>query len=342
MCPRPVEPDSMGRIVVFCVCIVVLIGPLTALTVIDSSRSTGDFAFEPVENQISTDAGVSSETGNAENNSSETATKPGAQFVGVIGTHREQHEDEVSAQRVDVRISRADSPEEKAEIVAAIHQQNQQRLDRLAESKQELRRSHQNGTITDSEFRARSAVLDVELRSVERTATQLERVADDLSFLLLIEVGVELEAIHDVQTRAQELQGTKLFVIAPSFTRVSNDSATESPTSDDTGSDNETSIDKNVSTNVSTAITDAEAEVQTAREQVEQANQTIEATLVTETATDLLDQAQHNLSVAEQKLVDAQEAENEQKTIELANEAINSARTATEQAEAAIEEATKA
>jgi hypothetical protein len=334
----------VSRIVVVCVCVVVIIGPITALTAIGSSHSTGGFASEPVENQISSGTGITPEDEKAESNTNQTATKPGAQFVGVIGAHREQHEGEVSEQRVDVRISRADSPEEEAEIVATTHQQNQQRLDRLAERKQELRQAYQNGTITASEYRARSAVLDVELRSVERTAIQLERVADDLSISLLLEVGVDLEAIQDLQVRAHELQGTELPTIAPSFARDSNDSATDSPGPGDNESTNETLTDGNMSGNVSAALEDAETEVQTAREQVAEANQTIDETLATNTVTDLLEQARHNLSMAEQKLAaarTAREVDDDQKAIELANESIRFARTATELAEAAIEEATE-
>lgn len=228
MSPWLVAHHGMARLVVVCVCVVVLFGPLTAFAPPGITHHVGSPGTDQANNQLP--AGSASETARPANNTTQAEPEPGAQFIGAIGAHREQHEGAVTEHRVDVRLSRADSPEAKAQLVASIHHQNERRLEELADRKRELRQAYENGSISASEYRARSAVLDVELRSVERTAIQLERVADDLSTSLLIEVGVELAAIREVQTRAHELQGTALAVIAPSFTRGQNATETDSPT----------------------------------------------------------------------------------------------------------------
>lgn len=331
----------MDRIVVSLVVAVVILGPIISLTAVGATQSTDVFPSETADDKAVT----SNSSGGVQSRNStiQTATEPGAQFVGVVGAHREQHTGTVKEQTVTVRISRADSPREKAELVATIHQQNTQRLDKLAERRQAFARAYQNGTMSESEYSARLAILDVELRSVERVASRLEEAADGLSLSLLLDVGIDPADIDELRTRAQDMQGSDLTMIAPSFARDPTESETGLTPSPRSGDTTETPTDGNVSVNVSAVLADAEGDVQTARERVSQADQTVDETLVSETVSELLTRARENLSTAEGRLAAARAAQedgDEQRAIELANEAIRFARTAIDQADRAIDEAT--
>jgi hypothetical protein len=264
-------------------------------------------------------------------------------LVGVIGAHREQHSGAVQEQTVEVRISKADSPRRKAEIVAAVHQNNERRLDGLAERRQALTRAYRNGTVSESEYTARLAILDAELRSVERVANQLEEATDGLSLSLLLDVGIDPADIDELRTRAQDMQSSELTTIAPSFARDPTESETGVTTSPRSGESTETPTDDNVSVNVSAVLADAEGDIQTARDRVSLADQTINETLVSETVSELLTRARENLSTAEQRLAAARAAQedgDERRAVGLANEAIRFAHTAIDQADRAIDEAT--
>lgn len=330
----------MGRPVVYLVAVLFVLGPLVSFSTVGL----------PAAGTLGADPGAAARPDQAparEGGIEATPTprmEPGAQFGGVIGAHRERHEGLVTARAVEVRLSRAGSPTEKAETIAAIYHRTSDRLDELARERQNLTQAYGNGTLNASEFRARVAVLDVKVRSVERVAARLEIAAEDLSLAVLESAGVRLAAIRDLRARAEDLQGPQLEAIAPSFER--------SATGDDDGllagtetvtTPTEPGGVTTETPNASAVVSDAEAEVQRARERVAEANRTIDSTLATDAVLDLLEQARANLSVAEHRLADARdalEAGDESRAIDLANEAIEYARTAIAKAEAALEEYT--
>lgn len=324
----------MRRIVVFSVCVVIVFGAFATLTALGASHPLDAVDRGWSDGLPSTD--TPSETNDPEGSTAGSDIEPGAQFVGAVGAHAEQHESEVEKQRTAVRLFSADSPEAKAAVVLAVHQQNQQRLAELEADKQELRQAVDDGTISASEYRARSAVLDVQIRSVERSSAQLERAAETLPLSVLISVGVDITEITGLRTDATDLRGTDLAAVAPSLDGW-NDSVAP-PTDPDDDGNNETVDD--LSEDAATALTEAETEVQTARETVDEANETVDDAVVTGVVSELLGQAQHNLSVAEHALDEAYAADDEkeyEEAIELANEATDYARNATDLAEEVIE-----
>lgn len=160
--------------------------------------------------------------------------KPGAQFVGVIGAHGANHTGAIEEAAIDARLAEANSSEARATVVADVLAESQNRTDSLDERKAELAGARANGTMNESEYRTRLAVVDAELRTVERVAVTLEDVADGLPTTVLIDVNVDLEAIVDLKTRAIDLQGPELERIAPSFDR--------SPGNDTTGSETNVTV----------------------------------------------------------------------------------------------------
>jgi hypothetical protein len=156
--------------------------------------------------------------------------KPGAQFVGVIGAHGANHTGAIEEAAIDVRLAEANSAEARAAVVADVLTESQNRIQSLAERKAGLAGARANGTMNESEYRTRLAVVDAELRTVERVAVTLEDVADGLPTTVLIGVNVDLEVIADLQTRAIGLQGPELERIAPSFDRIPRNDTTGSAT----------------------------------------------------------------------------------------------------------------
>lgn len=142
---------------------------------------------------------------------------PGAKFVGAIGVHRERHAGEIDAETVEVRLARAGSERARAEVVADVSDAKRDRFDDLLERTRELERARDNGTISESEYLARRAALDVQFRSVARVAGRLEVAADGLSAAVLLEVDVDLESIRALEADARDRQSGALGRIAPSF-----------------------------------------------------------------------------------------------------------------------------
>lgn len=337
MCSWMLPASSMGRTTVFLVVAVLIIGPAISLSAVGDANSTGG-----VSTQLADERPViptPSVSDNVESRGTQPALEPGAQFVGVVGAHHEQHAGAVDEQATAVRISGADSPSAKAEVIATVHHDKREQLDRLAERRQEVERAAENGSVSESEYRARLAILDAELRSVERVAIQLEEAADEIALSILLDAGVDLASIEDLRTRAQELQGSELTTIAPSFGRDSIESGTDTTPAPPGGNTTETPIEGDVST----VVADADGEVQAAQERVSEANQTIDGTLVTDSVSELLTRARENLSAAERTLTAARAARedgDDHRAVELANEAITFARTAIDHADRAIDEAT--
>jgi hypothetical protein len=164
------------------------------------------------------DGRVVAATGDTDATGTPTPTvAPGARFAGAIGAHREHHANEMSEETVEVRLSQSGSELARAEVVADVYDAKRDRLDELAERGRELRRARDNGTISESEYRARRAVLDADLRSIERVATRIGVAAEGLSPGVLLEVNVALVSIQELETGARDRQSGELGRIAPSF-----------------------------------------------------------------------------------------------------------------------------
>jgi hypothetical protein len=163
------------------------------------------------------DGRVVAATGDTDATGTPTPTvAPGARFAGAIGAHREHHANEMSEETVEVRLSQSGSELARAEVVADVYDAKRDRLDELAERGRELRRARDNA-ISESEYRARRAVLDADLRSIERVATRIGVAAEGLSSGVLLEVNVVLVSIRELETGARDRQSGELGRIAPSF-----------------------------------------------------------------------------------------------------------------------------
>lgn len=269
-----------------------------------------------------------------------TSIAPGAQLMGVVDAHHTDHSGVlglISAQR---RIAAQTSTTAKAEALTQIYETYRSRLDALEARHDTLEAALANGSITQSEFRARHAVLTVELRKVEEMGVFLEQKANDLAIWLIWGISVTIDDLEALQARAQALQGDYLVDIAPSF--ATGSAAGPDGGSGSSGDDGGTTT-TSVATNVSAVIEDAAARVETAREKVQEAETTLDGLVISDETAELLDEAQQNLSLAEQRLAAARHAKaagNEEKAERLATEAIDYANTAISKAEAAIDAAT--
>jgi len=211
-----------GTILVTAVLVLVLVVTTTAIGVTGGSPTLatgGDGPPAITGNAIDDDTpatGTATRTG---------TVKPGAQFVGVVGAHGAHHAGEIEEAAVDIRLSEAGSPGARAEVVADVLTRGENRTDSLAERKADLAGARENGTMNESEYRTRVAVVDAELRAIERVAGKLEDATGELPTTVLLDVDIDVGAVVDLKTRASELQGPELERIAPSFRGSEDDTA---------------------------------------------------------------------------------------------------------------------
>jgi hypothetical protein len=216
--------DRTGTVLVTAVLVLMLATAAVGVTGGSSTFATGGDDTPAVTGNAVDDTPATGTT-------TRTATvKPGAQFVGVIGAHGANHTGAIEEAAIDARLAGANSAEARAAVVADVLAESQNRTDSLAERKVGLARARANGTMNESEYRTRLAVVDAELRTVERVAVTLEDVADGLLTTGLIDVDIDLESIVNLKTRAIDLQGPELGQIAPSFDRSAGNDTTGSAT----------------------------------------------------------------------------------------------------------------
>ncbi|WP_436925548.1 hypothetical protein [Halosimplex amylolyticum] len=169
-----------------------------------------------------TDAGVgaqqTAEDGTATN---ETAANeslaPGERFAGVLGVEQAEISGEVEARAFGQRVAAARSNASAAGVVAAEVDDLDERLAELDARMDELERAHENGTLSEGQYRARLAKLHAEQRVLQRQINQTESVARELPAAALEAKGVNATAIATLRSQAGELSGPEVAAIARSI-----------------------------------------------------------------------------------------------------------------------------
>jgi hypothetical protein len=155
---------------------------------------------------------------------------PGEQFAGVVGVQAAEVEGEVETRRFEKRVQRASNATERAAIVADATNETGARLAELRERRERLRRAHENGTLSDGQYRARLARLAAEIRTTERVATRTADVTATLPDGALRANGVNRTAVETLRKNASGLDGPEVAEAARS---VGGPSATERGPPDD-------------------------------------------------------------------------------------------------------------
>ncbi|WP_276252101.1 hypothetical protein [Haloarcula rara] len=157
------------------------------------------------------------------NQTSENDTAaPGAQLSGVVAVGDAELDGDVDSRAYDIRVDRANSSDAKAAVLADQLNRTSERLGELEERRDRLKEARDNGSMSEGEYRSRTATLHAESKNAERLVNQTNATASELPAETLEENGVNVDAIRALSDRAANLTGPETAEIARS---VAGDSA---------------------------------------------------------------------------------------------------------------------
>ncbi|QLH76583.1 hypothetical protein HZS55_04355 [Halosimplex rubrum] len=153
----------------------------------------------------------------AANETANESLAPGERFAGVVGVEQAEISGELEARAFGQRIAAARSNASTAGVVADEVSNLNERLAELDGRMAELERAHENGTLSEGQYRARLARVHAEQRALQRQVNQTEYVARELPAAALEAKGVNVSAIETLRTRASEMSGPEVAAIARSI-----------------------------------------------------------------------------------------------------------------------------
>lgn len=286
---------------------------------------------------------VINQTTNASANATATDVAPGERLAGVLGVQAAEVEGDLRTRAFDVAFERADDNASKAEVIAREATDTNERLAELRDQREALEEARRNGSMTEGEYRARTAVLATEAETVRDLADRSANASEGLPEETLRANGVNVSAIRTLSAGAADLSGGETAAIArliaggpdgagpdraggPGERGGSADNATDA--GDANGADGAVGIER------------AESEVASATERVATARERVNSTDAGENATAALDRAESRLAAAEAALADARnasEAGDDERADELAEQTVEEAASAVDNAETAID-----
>lgn len=180
---------NVGTLAVACLLVVAVVGPVAA-------AGAGDAGSQAAN---------------------ESATTAGEQLSGVIGVQGAEVEGDMADRSLSNRLEQARGPNQTAAVVASEYESADERLAELRDRKAALEAARENGSISQGEYRARTATLVAEISVVERLANRTASVAAGLPAAALEARGVDAAAIQRLAGDARNLTGPEVAAIARSI-----------------------------------------------------------------------------------------------------------------------------
>ncbi|WP_157525971.1 hypothetical protein [Halorientalis sp. IM1011] len=140
-------------------------------------------------NAASTDAIRAGQSGGNESDTNATASA-GARLAGAIGSQQSEAAGEIETRTLLVRLGRADSPEERAAVLAVLEERTDARLASLRERRERLRAAADNRSVSPGAYAHLAATVSVEATVTERLADRGERATTDLPAAVTAEYGL--------------------------------------------------------------------------------------------------------------------------------------------------------
>lgn len=176
---------------------------------------------------LGADDGIRATTADGTNATNDSLA-PGQRLAGVVGVQGAEIDGEVETRALSARVARADSNASKAGAVATELDAVRERLDELEERKAALRNARRTGEMPPGEYRARLAVTEARIRSVEARLNATEDVANDLPDEALAAKGVDRNEVDSLRNRASDLRGPEVARIARDLAGPPGDAANRS------------------------------------------------------------------------------------------------------------------
>ncbi|NIB98411.1 hypothetical protein [Halobacterium sp. R2-5] len=189
---------------------------VTALLVVGAGAplavaGVGDAPAATESSTVVQEDGTTNETDN------ETETAPGAQLAGVADVQAAEVEGEVERRAFGLQVAAANSNASKASVVAGQVENLDQRLAELRDRKQELETARENGTISESRYRAEMAGLAARISTLQGLTNETAETARGIPDEDLAERGVNATDLDRLRTSAGNLSGPEVAAIARSI-----------------------------------------------------------------------------------------------------------------------------
>jgi len=150
-----------------------------------------------------------------QNNSTDNdSVSPGAKLAGVVNVQAAEVSGEVEQRAFGQRIAAANSASAKAEIVAGQTSTLESRLSEIQAKQQTLEQRYENGTISRGQYKARTAHLVAEARTIQRLLGSTSETAATIPDDTLRSKGVNVEALTTLRSNAKALTGPAVSRIA--------------------------------------------------------------------------------------------------------------------------------
>jgi len=162
----------------------------------------------------STGSSVVVQEDDAANESEGTETAPGAQLAGVVDVQAAEVEGEIERRAFGLQVAAANSNASKASVVADHVEDLDGRLAELRDRKQELRDARENGSISESRYRAEMAGVAARISTLQRLTNETTETARDIPAGDLAERGVNESDLDRLRAAAGNLSGPEVASIA--------------------------------------------------------------------------------------------------------------------------------
>ncbi|WP_152041765.1 hypothetical protein [Salinigranum salinum] len=197
----------MSRIGTVVVVVIVVLASV-ALPAFGVETTTSPITDETTREQTEpTTATDGNESGRAE-------TAPGTRLAGAIGVQGAEIGGELESRSLAHQLNRSASNDSKAAVVARQANQSERRLAALRAESTRLEAARENGTISENEYRVRTAQLSARITTVRRVTDRTTAAATALPDEALRRNGVDVTTLRSLRTRANELGGARMSAVA--------------------------------------------------------------------------------------------------------------------------------
>ncbi|RXK47371.1 hypothetical protein [Halorientalis pallida] len=152
----------------------------------------------------SADAARTGDSGDNESDANVTASA-GARLAGTIGTQQSEVAGQLETRTLVVRLGRADSPDERAAVLAVLETRADARLASLRERRERLRSAAGNRSVSAGAYAYLAATVSVEATVNRQLADRGERATADLPDAVTAEYGLSAERFRTLANRSDSV-----------------------------------------------------------------------------------------------------------------------------------------
>jgi len=146
-----------------------------------------------------------------------SVVEPGDRLQGVVGVQEAEVSGDIEERAFGLAFTEAETNDSKAAVVESQVTSLEDRIERLENRTVEIRAARENGTIDESEYRARMAILATEAATARRLANETANATRRVPAEALAQRDVDPESVTSLGRRASNLSGPEVAGIARSI-----------------------------------------------------------------------------------------------------------------------------